>query len=97
MHWKSIIPQTLTEWIDKLKEVGKTENERQIKDSNAGRNSAGKADQEAEIAAVQKPKAEALAKQVDSGNEEGKTREHLEKQSATKRVKNEDGSREKLT
>ena len=36
---RATIPQTLTEWIDRLKEVGKTENERQINDSNAGRNS----------------------------------------------------------
>jgi hypothetical protein len=36
---RATIPRTLTEWNDKLKEVGKTENERQINDSNAGRNS----------------------------------------------------------
>ena len=32
-------PKTVTEWIDKLKEVGKADIERQINDSNAGRNS----------------------------------------------------------
>ena len=36
---RATIPQTLTEWIDKLKEDGNTENERQFNDSNAGRNS----------------------------------------------------------
>jgi hypothetical protein len=36
---KNTTPKTVTEWIDKLKEAGKAENERQINVSNAGRNS----------------------------------------------------------
>ena len=36
---RNTTPKTVTDWIDKLKEVGKAENERQINDSNAGRNS----------------------------------------------------------
>jgi hypothetical protein len=36
---RATTPRTLTACIDKLKELGKTENERQPNDSNAGRNS----------------------------------------------------------
>jgi hypothetical protein len=58
---------------------------------------AGKADQAEAIKNIQKRKAEALAKQADADDEDenGNTREHLEPK--TKRVKTEDGSREKLT
>jgi hypothetical protein len=146
--------QYLESWIKDLVEVGTKENERQIHDAEAGRNSAleplaeyvqvwadlvqlhkegkeevvkitrynrvpdhlvgkvqllksdsvllsdtssagagaGKSDQAAAIDRVLKNKADALEKQVESGDETGKTREHLEP-NAKKRVKVDDDDR----
>ena len=49
-----------------------------LPDPRSSGQGAGKQDQAAAIANVQKRKQEALEKQLDAGDDSGKTREHLE-------------------